>query len=268
MKSIFYALSMLVAGGAAYFSFDLSKKFEALEKVRVDTIAENTDKSAKADAEEKKIKDLEAQLKQSEERRDLLTQSISSLQSTGAGLSADLEKLAEDLKAQDVEFEQLKKTVEEVNQILQGLGGVTLESLPEKIAQITADRDAKQKKLEELETVVAGAEKTLAASRAELDRMNKRMIERSARIGRNSMSAVITAVNQEWGFLVIGAGSNSGFTPQTTLLVERDGKMIGRVKPSSIEPTQTIAEINYESLAPGVRLQPGDRVILASPTSN
>ena len=59
-----------------YFSYDLSKKFEALEETRVATIAENTDKSAKADAEEKRIKDFEAQLKQSEERRELLTQAF------------------------------------------------------------------------------------------------------------------------------------------------------------------------------------------------
>ena len=82
------------------------------------------------------------------------------------------------------------------------------------------------------------------------------------------MEAVVTAVNQDWGFLVIGAGSNSGFTPQTGLLVERDGQMIGEVRPSSIEPNQTIAEINLESLASGVRLQPGDRVILAEPAAN
>jgi hypothetical protein len=94
------------------------------------------------------------------------------------------------------------------------------------------------------------------------------MIERSSRIGRNSMVAVVTAVNQDWGFLVIGAGSNSGFTPQTGLLVERDGRKIGRVRPSAIEPTQTIAEIDFESLASGVRLQPGDRVILAQPVTN
>jgi hypothetical protein len=44
--------------------------------------------------------------------------------------------------------------------------------------------------------------------------------------------------------------------------------MIGEVRPSSIEPNQTIAEINLESLASGVRLQPGDRVILAEPAAN
>ena len=114
----------------------------------------------------------------------------------------------------------------------------------------------------------AAAEKLLEKNRAEVDRLVKRDIERNSRIGRNSMESVVTAVNQDWGFLVIGAGSNSGFTPQTSLIVERDGRLIGRVRPSSIEPTQTIAEIDFNSLASGVRMQPGDRVILAKPTSN
>ena len=63
--------------------------------------------------------------------------------------------------------------------------------------------------------------------------------------------------------VVIGAGTKTGFTPQTTLLVKRDGKLIGKVRPTAIEPTQTIADIVTDSMAPGVRLQPGDRVILA-----
>ena len=82
------------------------------------------------------------------------------------------------------------------------------------------------------------------------------------------MESVVSAVNQDWGFLVIAAGSNSGFTPQTPLIVERDGKTLGRVRPSSVEPTQTIAEIDFNTLATGVRLQPGDRVITAKPSSN
>jgi hypothetical protein len=82
------------------------------------------------------------------------------------------------------------------------------------------------------------------------------------------MEAVVTAVNQDWGFLVIGAGTNSGFAPQSSLLIERDGRKIGRVKPSAIGPNQTVAEIELESVASGVRLQPGDRVILATPSAN
>lgn len=268
MKPIFYGISILVACGAAYFSFDLSNKFKALQEDRLATIADNKKTTALADAADADIKKEKALLVSSQEKRDLLTQSVDSLKSSATALTNDVSKLKDDLQSQDTEFAALNKALEEVIATLGDLAGATLDNLPEKIQEIEADKAAKQQKFEELETLNEGAEKALAASRAELDRLGKRKIDRSSRIARNSMGAVVTAVNQDWGFLVIGAGSNSGFTPQTSLLVERDGRKIGRVRPSAIEPTQTIAEIDLNSLAAGVRLQPGDRVVLATPLSD
>lgn len=269
MKAIFHIVAIVAACGAAFFSFSHSSKFKAVEAERLETIDTNKTTTAKAEAAEKEIKDLKTKLAAAEERRELLDQSVSSLKSSASATQSELKRHDEELKVQDGEFSELNKTLEEVNVILADLGGgVTLDTLPEKIQEIEDDKTARQKKLEELETLVAGAEKSLSSSRAELDRLAKRVVERSSRISRNSMEAVVTAVNQDWGFLVIGAGSNSGFTPQTPLLVERDGRKIGRVRPSSVEPTQTIAEIDLKSLSAGVRLQPGDRVILAKPTSN
>jgi hypothetical protein len=269
MKAIVYVVAILAACCAAFFSFSLSNKFQALEKDRIDTINTNRQVVTDADAADKEIKDLKVVLATSVEKRELLTQSVSSLKSAESALKSEAMKSDEQLKTQDEEFAQLDKALEEVNEILKSLGGgVTLDTLSDKIKEIEEDKVAKQKKLEELETLGSAAEKALAGSRSEFDRLAKRMVERSSRIGKNSMEAVVTAVNQDWGFLVIGAGSNSGFTPQTALLVERDGRNIGRVRPSAIEPTQTIAEIDLKSLSSGVRLQPGDRVILAKPTSN
>jgi predicted RNase H-like nuclease (RuvC/YqgF family) len=269
MKPILYSVAIVAACGAAFLSFTKSQKFKALESDRVETIATKKQTLADADVADTEIKKEKSLLAASQEKQELLTQSVSSLKSTGTSLANDLAKVNEDLKSQDEEYAQLEKALEEVNKILADLGGgVTLDTLPDKIQQIDDDKKAKQTKLEELEVLVGGAEKSLATSSAELDRLTKRMIERNVRIGRNSMDAVVTAVNQDWGFLVIGAGSNSGFTPQTGLLVERDGRKIGRVRPSAIEPTQTIAEIDLGSLSSGVRLQPGDRVILAQPVAN
>jgi len=47
--------------------------------------------------------------------------------------------------------------------------------------------------------------------------------------------------------------------------VKRDGRVIGQLKPSSVEPKQTIFEIDFDSMAPGVRIRPGDRVFMAQP---
>lgn len=269
MKAIVYIVAIVAICGAAFFSFNHSNKFKALEAVRVETLGKNTEATTKADAAEVEIEKLNKELTTATEQESLLTQAVSSLKSKGTSLQSGLRKLDDEMKVQDGEFKELEKALEQVNAILVNLGGgVTLETLPEKIQEIEADRTAKQKKLGELEELVSGAEKSLASSRAELDRLAKRTVERNSRIARNSTEAVVTAVSQDWGFLVIGAGSNSGFTPQTDLLVERDGRMIGRIRPSSVEPTQTIAEINRETLVSGVRLQPGDRVILSKPTAN
>jgi uncharacterized protein YoxC len=269
MKPILYSVAILAACGAAYLSFSYSQKFKALEIDRIETIATKNQTDADIAVAGKNIGDEKKKLAASQEKKLLLTQRVSSLKATGNGLISEVATLNESLKGQDEELAQLQKTREEVISTLAGLGGdVTDDNLVEKIEQIKDDEKAKQAQNKNLEKDIGDLEKSLATNRAELDRLSKRMIERSSRIGRNSMVAVVTAVNQDWGFLVIGAGSNSGFTPQTGLLVERDGRKIGRVRPSAIEPTQTIAEIDFESLASGVRLQPGDRVILAQPVTN
>ncbi|MBC8127382.1 MAG: hypothetical protein H8M99_09615 [Gloeobacteraceae cyanobacterium ES-bin-144] len=268
MKSILYVVSILAVGGAIYFTLSHKKKFEDLQKDRLATIETNTDITAKAVVKESDLKAEREALAASEQKREETVQRLDTLKSNGSSLEREVAELDVTIKSQEVEFVELKKTLDEVALILKDLGGdVTLDNLPEKIQQVQDDLKAKQTKLEETQTLVASAEKLLEKNRAESDRMTRRDIERNSKISRNAMQAVVTAVNQDWGFIVIGAGSNSGFTPQTSLIVEREGRMIGRITPSSIEPTQTIAEIDFKSLATGVRIQPGDHVMLAKPVS-
>lgn len=269
MKAILYVVAILIAGAAAYFTLVHSSKFEELQADRLKTIRDRKEVTANADVKEKELKDEKNELTLSQRKRDEITQSISALKSSGATLERELGELENTLKVQNEEFAELNKTLEEVNKTLKDLGGdIDLDGLPAKIEQIEEDKKTRVAKLEELETLIAASEKQLSGARTEFDRLVKRDIERNSRIGRNSMESVVSAVNHDWGFLVIGAGSNSGFTPQTSLIVQRDGRFVGRVRPSSIEPTQTIAEIDFDSLAPGVRLQPGDRVMLADPITN
>ena len=269
MKAIAHVVAILILGGAAYFTLEHSRKFGELEKVRLETIDTNKSVSARADAKEADLRKAKEELAAAQQSREELSQALESLKATAAQVKNETADLDRTLAAQDAEFAELNKTLEQVAAMLKGLGeDITLENLPEKIQQLEDDRKARQEKLQELETLVASAEKALATKRDEIDRLVRRETQRSARIGRNAMEAVVTAVNQDWGFLVIGAGSNSGFAPQTPMLVQRDGRMVARITPSAIEPTQTIAEIDFKSMAVGTRIQPGDRVILAKPAAN
>lgn len=274
MKAILYVVAILIIGVATYFTLEHTRKFEELQTIRLDTIKRNTIVSADADDTEKVLVKEKKTLADAKQKRTELEESISNLVSNGNTLKKDVEGLDGTLKEQAVEFDQLAKTMEQVNKILKELVDdadgeeITLDNLGEKMEAIEEDKKARQAKVEELDTLVGAAEKLLAKNRADLDRWVKRDVDRSARIGRNAMVSRVTAVDQDWGYIVIGAGSNSGFTPQTSLIVQRDGRIVARVNPSSIEPTQTIAEIDFKSLAPGARIQPGDRVILAKPNSN
>lgn len=269
MKAILYILAILAAGGGIVFTRMQSSKFEGVQKSRLKLTADTKAVAADASVKEKELTDEKKVIADTEVKREEITQSVAALEAAGATLKRDAVDLDNTIKAQKQELADLDKAMAEVNKIVTDLGGeVTLANLPDKIQEIEASKKAKQAKLEESETLITAAEKSLANNRAESDRYAKRVIERNARFGRNAMEAVITAVDQDWGFLVIGAGSNSGFTPQTSLLVQRDGHLIGRVRPSSIELNQTIAEIDFKSLAPGVRIQPGDRVMLTAPNRN
>jgi predicted RNase H-like nuclease (RuvC/YqgF family) len=184
-------------------------------------------------------------------------------------LKRDLGQLEGTLEEQTAKFAELEKVRVQLETKLKEAGeGVTFENLADTINAMEADKLAKTKALGELETNVATLQRNVESNQAEIGRLADRSASRDRRISRNAMESVVSAVNDDWGFVIIAAGSNTGFTPETKLLVKRDGRLIAEVKPSSIEPTQTIAEIDPESVAPGVRIQPGDRVILAKPATN
>lgn len=268
-KAIAYVVAILILGVAAYFTLEHNRKFEELEKFRLKTIASNVAVSANADAKETELGRAKEELTAAQQAREELPQTLVSLKAAAADAQAQAAELDSTLKTQEAEFAEIDKTLEQVGAMLKDLGeDITIENLPTKIEELQEGSKAQKEKIEELQTLTDSAEKALETKRAEIDRLERRDTQRNERIKGNSMEAVITAVNQDWGFLVIGAGSNSGFSPQTAMLVQRDGRMIARVSPSAIEPTQTIAEIDFKSMAVGTRIQPGDRVILASPAAN
>jgi predicted nucleic acid-binding Zn-ribbon protein len=269
MKAILYVAPILVLGVAVYFTLEHQRKFDEVETVRLKTIADNKAVSANADAKESEFRKLREDLAAAEQKRDESTAALQSMNSDGVRIEREVADLDSTIKSQEEEIADLNKNLEEISNLVKDLvQDVSFENIAEKVQEIKEDRKARQEKLEELETLIAAAEKSLTAKRSDIDNLTRREVQRTARIGRNSMEAVVTAVNQDWGFLVIGAGTNSGFTPQTSLLVKRDGRLVGRVNPSAIEPTQTIAEIDFKSLPVGARIQPGDRVVLAKPNTN
>ncbi|TAG07212.1 MAG: hypothetical protein EAZ42_13095 [Verrucomicrobia bacterium] len=269
MKPVLLILAIAISGGAAFFSFNFSQSFKALQTERTEAAQQAQAIKNKLDSEDKEIQEKLAELAAVQQAQEKLGDDVSTLQAANGVIEGEIAKLDQDALAQAKEVEALEGAIAEVQKALEGLGeDVTVENLPDKIKDIEQSKEEKQEKIVELNTLIEGAKSAATASQNEVKKVAERRAERGTRLKLNSTSSVVTAVNNDWGFVVIGAGSNSGFTPQTELIVVRDGRTIGKIIPRSVEPTQVVGDLDRNSMIPGVRVQPGDRVIISKPFTN
>lgn len=269
MKFVFLSLAIIATAVASYFTVTQTEKFQAVKDLRIKTNEENVVLSANIDDRLAKIAVEEENKKVAEGERSVAQASVANFKAENNSIENQVASLDVKLTAQETQLGELKQVVAGVKAEFAQVGIETnLGSIDEDFKTLNSSIETKQGTDKGLDESIAADEKKLADKRAEIDRYNSRIQARDLRIKQNEIEARITAVNHDWGFVMIGAGSNSGFNPDTVLLVKRDGRLIGRVKPSSIEPTQTVADIEFSSLAPGVRFQPGDEVMLEKPANN
>ena len=74
-----------------------------------------------------------------------------------------------------------------------------------------------------------------------------------------SLEGVVTAVNKDWGFVLVNIGKDQGVEGDSELIVERDGIRIGNLSVVSIQPGLTVADISQKGLSKAV--EPGDKVV-------
>jgi hypothetical protein len=86
---------------------------------------------------------------------------------------------------------------------------------------------------------------------------------REAGAGKPGVRGTVLAVNQAYNFVVLNLGGRQGITPNSEMVVFREGTLIGKIRISSVEPATAIGDVITNSLARGVQVQPGDTVIYA-----
>jgi len=100
-----------------------------------------------------------------------------------------------------------------------------------------------------------------------IEDFKKAQIKRRKNLNANKISSLITAVDNEWGFVVVKPHEGAVIRPESKLVVIRGNKHIGRLNINAIENEagRVLANIDYSSLVRGMRIRPGDRVILSEP---
>ncbi|MFM2170509.1 MAG: hypothetical protein RI957_738 [Verrucomicrobiota bacterium] len=265
MKALLHVLVIAIGGAGIFFSWQSNVKHQEQKSIYLAAVQDNKKLDIDIRKAEKELSDEQAGLATAKSDFDEQVAKLEAAVSTEKTMQRQLAETEATLEEQSAQIAAQKKLVDETAKILGP--GVTLDNIASKITEIENNKKDQTKKLEELTTLADGATSDVAKNKAAIEDLSSRKAKRDEKIARNAKEAVITAVESDWGFVVIGAGSNTGFTPQTKLLVKRDGVLIGRLNPTSIEPSQTIAEIDRASMALGAGLQVGDRVILAVPAT-
>lgn len=136
-----------------------------------------------------------------------------------------------------------------------------LDELDVEIAKMTDDLANAEKEKEELEKNLMTMNNHVKRNEGTIGTLTEKQQVRSQGINLNGTEGTITAVNQDWGFVVINIGKNQGVDGNSELIVKRGTEVVGKLAMVSIEPRQTVADIRMDTLKKGARILPGDKVI-------
>lgn len=198
------------------------------------------------------------ELKSTGEKLTAATSKVTELEGSLAAAKTEAERLngqiadfQSQIAARQAEIEQLKTQV--ASSGTPGRPGAPNEA-ERRMAELQAQ-------VAELSQVKASLDDKLAAAESRVKSLVQAEQRRQAGLMAKGLSGEILAVNQAWNFVVLNLGDRQGVTANAEMIVMRRGAMVGRVKITSVEPSQSIADILPSSLSPGLVVQPGDRVI-------
>jgi cell shape-determining protein MreC len=187
----------------------------------------------------------DAQRKAEKERRQAredLDKSNKQLAEKDAALQATNDKLAEQEKRANSLGEELTKMTGERNEAQTDLAawkalGVTVAEIKaskQEIARLNQERDA-----------FADENKILMRSNNELKVKLSRYVDliEIEPTMPTGLTGKIVAVDPKYDFVVLNVGGNQGVVENGKLLVNRGGKLVGKVRVTKVEPNRSIANV-------------------------
>ena len=252
MWKVLLVIASVVLGGALYLSFDNMGVFKQkqvdieVEKKKIAELTVSLDKTS-------------AEVTQLEQSIQMLTEEASTLQTAKIDLDAKVVEAEANQKAQQANFETAKADLEKAK----ALGGdiAAVEAIQKEMVQIRTQ-------IEEAEIEVTQLEGAVASAQVERDRLEKvaaelaaLRVDQEAGVIRGEFQSQIKNAYNQWGFVVVAGGNDQGVVSRSQMDVYRRGQPICRLLVTSVEPSQSIAEIVPGSLTAGQRVQVGDTVV-------
>ena len=262
MTKLLLIISIVALLGSGTISFlnrqSLVKTREAKDKANAETakILEEKRETFVLKAKEF-VKDIDSQKRTLADNEATLDLTRSNMKTVKAEIEAE--------KAKD---EPLTTEIQKFNKLLSDLQakfpGMKAADIAAKIEELKKSEKSLTEEQEALLAEVEVLSKRAEANMSEVQRLEEKQVTRAAGIARNSAQATITAVNQDWGFVVFNAGEDMGVSSDSKLYIKRGTQILGRLKVISVESRLTVANIDAKSVREGATIMPGDKVIFGN----
>ena len=262
ISKVFSILTLIIAGTAAFLGMKGKEAVDHLQgelssfknkynsEVAAHGKTKDTLKKTQEDLEgtkaelestKGKLRDTETALVAMTKERDDNKTALGMKEMELAGIKAELEKIGGTGK------------IEELGRQIADLAAKSKEQ-EGKIGTLEKEKIELGNAVASLEGQVKTKEEKIAQDTVKIKRWEEHFMQKGTR-GR------VMAVNPGWGFAVLSIGDKQGAAANKIMIVGRAGQSIGKVKITSVENNQSIADIIPGSFTKGLYVEPGDEVI-------
>ena len=244
------ALLLLASSALSYLNkTKIAEKQTQLAAANSEMSNARTD-TARAKAEQKKA---ESARSEAESKANELQTQLSTATTEVSTLKGQADTAATNIQAKQSEIDALN----------QRLAAATPPPTMTPAPELTAALDKANHQLAELQVIKDTLERQLKSARSVQESAQRSLAVREGQEAMNGLQGRVLAVDRNWNFVVLNLGGRSGVNANSQMIVRRGGSMVGRVRITSVEPAQSIADIVPNSVPAGVSVQAGDTVVFA-----
>ena len=225
------AVFLLLSSGLSFLNKGkLSAKTEEITQAKTAaTAAQSAAATAKA---------AQTKAQKAEEDAQAKTNDLQAQLSAASGQSKDLETKFQEaetlVQAKDKEIAGLN---DKLNAAISAPKPVApTDDVVNQLADLKRQRD-------ELNVVKAGLDTQLRNSTAQTAMLQKRIADRESGAAMQGLRGRVLAVDRNWNFVVLDLGNRNGINNNATMIIQRGGSMVGRIRITSVEPSQSVADI-------------------------
>ncbi|MCP5538695.1 MAG: hypothetical protein H7A53_06820 [Akkermansiaceae bacterium] len=260
MKKFIMALSILAMGGGAFLGVVNQGELKDERQILADVREEVTKLKTDVNQAESDVAEAREQKTAAEDARNQASAAVSEQNQQIKRQEAQIATSQDEIGQIDIQKKEIDLAIKEVDPDGELLGKgidqvqVKMQMLRDNLTEID---NKKVEHAAQLETVKG----QVAVAQDKVRELESYQIERAKTIALNGLEATVIAVNRQWGFVLVNAGKNLGVSPESSLLVKRGQDRIGRLRIVSLEPNMVVADVIPDSVAQGVRVMAGDKVI-------